>query len=97
MAQARSRGSTRGAGALPDRAARPGMAAGKAGPTGARFEDGWHSRARRIASPNRDARPPGTAIELVVLHNISLPPGSAPGSAPAPLPRRYSMFSRCSR
>lgn len=36
---------------------------------------GWHGRARRVASPNRDPRPAGTAVELVVLHNISLPPG----------------------
>jgi AmpD protein len=31
--------------------------------------------ARQIRSPNCDARPPGTAIGLVVVHNISLPPG----------------------
>lgn len=31
--------------------------------------------ARHIASPNRDARPENTAISLVVIHNISLPPG----------------------
>jgi N-acetyl-anhydromuramoyl-L-alanine amidase len=31
--------------------------------------------ARQIASPNCDERPPGSAIELVVIHNISLPPG----------------------
>lgn len=36
---------------------------------------GWHARARRIDSPNFDARPAGMAIELLVLHNISLPPG----------------------
>jgi AmpD protein len=28
----------------------------------------------QIASPNQDARPPGAAIELLVIHNISLPP-----------------------
>ncbi|MDB5806155.1 MAG: N-acetylmuramyl-L-alanine amidase, negative regulator of AmpC, AmpD [Betaproteobacteria bacterium] len=36
---------------------------------------GWHPRARRVVSPNRDARPAGIAVELLVLHNISLPPG----------------------
>lgn len=31
--------------------------------------------ARQIASPNRNGRPAGSAIELLVIHNISLPPG----------------------
>jgi AmpD protein len=31
--------------------------------------------ARFIASPNQDARPPGTEITMAVIHNISLPPG----------------------
>jgi AmpD protein len=35
--------------------------------------------ARYLPSPNRDARPPGSRIELVVLHNISLPPGEFGG------------------
>jgi N-acetyl-anhydromuramoyl-L-alanine amidase len=39
------------------------------------FTQGWHTRARRVPSPNRDARPPGIAPELVVIHAISLPPG----------------------
>jgi AmpD protein len=37
-------------------------------------EAGWLLRARRIPSPNCDARPPGTPITLLVIHNISLPP-----------------------
>lgn len=37
--------------------------------------DGWYAPARRIPSPNCDARPAGVAVDLVVLHNISLPPG----------------------
>ena len=37
--------------------------------------EGWLAGARRIASPNCDARPAGEAIVLVVIHNISLPPG----------------------
>jgi len=40
------------------------------------FSDGWHVRARQLRSPNCDARPPGVAPELVVVHAISLPPGS---------------------
>lgn len=35
---------------------------------------GWLSGVRQIASPNCDARPPGVAVELLVIHNISLPP-----------------------
>jgi AmpD protein len=41
---------------------------------------GWYRRARRIDSPNRDARPAGMPVELLVLHNISLPPGRFGGS-----------------
>ncbi len=43
--------------------------------------NGWLAGALRIPSPNCDARPQGTAIELVVLHNISLPPGEFGGDA----------------
>lgn len=42
---------------------------------------GWASGMRRIASPNCDTRPPGTAIELLVIHNISLPPDKFGGEA----------------
>jgi AmpD protein len=42
--------------------------------------DGWCEEARRIQSPNFDARPAGTDIELLVIHNISLPPGQFDGS-----------------
>ena len=38
--------------------------------------DGWLDQVRRVDSPNFDERPPGSAIELIVIHNISLPPGS---------------------
>lgn len=31
--------------------------------------------ARQLASPNFDARPPGTIIDVLVIHGISLPPG----------------------
>ena len=43
--------------------------------------NGWLSGVRRIASPNCDARQPGTAVELLVIHNISLPPGEFGGKA----------------
>jgi N-acetyl-anhydromuramoyl-L-alanine amidase len=35
---------------------------------------GWVTKAKRIASPNRDARPPGTVPSLAIIHGISLPP-----------------------
>jgi AmpD protein len=41
--------------------------------------DGFAAGARFIASPNCDARPPGSAIELIVVHAISLPPGEFGG------------------
>jgi AmpD protein len=37
--------------------------------------------ARFVASPNCDERPDGTAIELIVVHAISLPPGEFGGPA----------------
>jgi AmpD protein len=42
--------------------------------------DGWVAPAHRHPSPNCDARPTGTVISLVVIHNISLPPGCYGGS-----------------
>jgi len=36
---------------------------------------GWHGGARHRISPNHNARPPGCEPELIVVHNISLPPG----------------------
>ncbi len=35
---------------------------------------GWLATASRTPSPNFDARPPGVAVELIVIHAISLPP-----------------------
>jgi AmpD protein len=43
--------------------------------------DGWLPAAARLPSPNCDARPEGQAIELIVIHNISLPPGVFDGDA----------------
>lgn len=45
------------------------------------WRDGWLARARQCASPNFGARPEGTAIDLVVVHSISLPPGEYGGDA----------------
>lgn len=39
------------------------------------WRDGWWSGARHLASPNFGPRPDTAAIDLVVLHSISLPPG----------------------
>ncbi|MBK1717120.1 N-acetylmuramoyl-L-alanine amidase [Thiocystis violacea] len=40
---------------------------------------GWLTGAERRPSPNQDERPPGTDIDLLVIHNISLPPGEFAG------------------
>lgn len=45
-----------------------------------RITDGWLPGARRCPSPNHNERPPGCAVELLVIHNISLPPGEFGGS-----------------
>jgi AmpD protein len=37
--------------------------------------DGWCVAAQRLPSPNCDARADGMAVDLLVIHNISLPPG----------------------
>jgi AmpD protein len=37
--------------------------------------DGWLEGVACVPSPNVDERPCGTSIDLVVIHNISLPPG----------------------
>ncbi|HEY0846981.1 MAG TPA: 1,6-anhydro-N-acetylmuramyl-L-alanine amidase AmpD [Noviherbaspirillum sp.] len=42
-------------------------------------EDGWCSGIVRQPSPNFDARAPGTEVNLLVIHNISLPPGQFGG------------------
>jgi len=46
---------------------------------------GYANAARQIRSPNRDARAPGSAVTLLVVHGISLPPGSFGGDAIARL------------
>ena len=42
---------------------------------------GWLDAAQPLPSPNCDERPANTAIELIVIHNISLPPGVFDGDA----------------
>lgn len=43
-------------------------------------EDGWLEAVRWLPSPNFDKRPARTEISLLVIHSISLPPGSFGGS-----------------
>ena len=45
------------------------------------WRGGWLQAARRVDSANFGARPEGSAIELVVVHSISLPPGEYGGDA----------------
>lgn len=42
-------------------------------------EQGMAASARQIPSPNHDQRAPGVPICLIVIHNISLPPGEFGG------------------
>jgi AmpD protein len=42
-------------------------------------DDGWCRELRRADCVNYDARPEGVAIDLLVIHNISLPPGEFGG------------------
>lgn len=47
-----------------------------------RFEigpDGWCRSAMPLHSPNCDPRPDATTVDLLVIHNISLPPGQFGG------------------
>jgi N-acetyl-anhydromuramoyl-L-alanine amidase len=39
------------------------------------WDAGWYRFARKLASPNFGTRPDGAAVDLVVVHSISLPPG----------------------
>lgn len=50
---------------------------------------GWCEAATRMPSPNFDARPEGTEIDLLVIHNISLPPGQFGG------PYIADLFANC--
>ena len=44
-----------------------------------RIHDGWLSTATVLVSPNADLRPNPADISLLVIHNISLPPGQFGG------------------
>lgn len=44
-------------------------------PVSSSIVDGWWSAARKLPSPNFNARPEGVPVSLLVVHNISLPPG----------------------
>jgi AmpD protein len=41
--------------------------------------DGWVEGVAHVGSPHFDHRPPGSAVDLLVIHNISLPPGAFGG------------------
>lgn len=43
------------------------------------WQNGWHTSAQRVLSPNFGPRPAGADIDLLVLHSISLPPGQYGG------------------
>lgn len=44
-----------------------------------KLQDGWLSEARHAPSPHCDERPEGESPSLLVVHNISLPPGEFGG------------------
>ena len=44
-----------------------------------RVVDGWLAGVRRVLSPNWNERPVGSEISLLVIHNITLPPGEFGG------------------
>ncbi len=45
------------------------------------WSGGWWQQAKKVPSPNYDDRPQGCLPELIVLHNISLPPQDFSGDA----------------
>lgn len=60
----------------------PAPAPPPAARSSARWNGGRYRAAHWLASPNHDARPlPGAAVDLIVLHSISLPPGQFGGQA----------------
>ena len=38
------------------------------------INEGWLSHCKKVESPNADKRPDSEIINLLVIHNISLPP-----------------------
>jgi AmpD protein len=49
------------------------------------WRGGWYSTAHALPSPHCDARPEGAAVDLLVVHSISLPPGQYGGADVAAL------------
>lgn len=49
--------------------------------THSKWHNGWWLQARAAPSPHFDARPDPNDISLLVIHNISLPPGEFTGDA----------------
>ncbi len=45
-----------------------------------KLRNGWVDVARRVPSPNYNVRPRGVSLSLIVIHNISLPPGQYGGT-----------------
>jgi N-acetyl-anhydromuramoyl-L-alanine amidase len=44
------------------------------------WRGGWYRFARAMPSPNFGPRPPGSVVDLIVVHAISLPPGQYGGT-----------------
>ena len=61
-------------------AATAAASATRAGQPPGIWSHGWYRRAHALPSPNFGPRPPGTAIDLAVVHSISLPPGQYGGN-----------------
>jgi len=61
---------------MPTDPSRPATDMAQASP----WHDGWHHGARQVASPNFGPRPSDTAIDLAIVHSISLPPGEYGGT-----------------
>ncbi|MDC0610687.1 1,6-anhydro-N-acetylmuramyl-L-alanine amidase AmpD [Vibrio sp.] len=63
-------------------------------------KDGWYVQARKVASPHFDQREAQNDISLLVVHNISLPPGQFGGPYIEQLftgklnPDEHSFFAR---
>jgi AmpD protein len=68
---------------------RRGKGSGKRAASWKLDASGRLSAAAYVPSPNCDDRPPGADIELLVIHNISLPPGEFGG------PGIVELFTNC--
>ncbi|MDX2506246.1 MAG: 1,6-anhydro-N-acetylmuramyl-L-alanine amidase AmpD [Gammaproteobacteria bacterium] len=43
------------------------------------ISDGWFKQSHRVASPNFNERPESMAVDAIIIHSISLPPGCYTG------------------